>query len=91
MTDERDNGCLCQRCHCRYRVDFILPDELWAKIRGACLHLCGTCIVELTEAREEHDYFNLVKLDPVVIDPQSNFDDSVADDGSWVKPYSEVK
>lgn len=28
---------------------------------------------------------------PSVIDPQSNFDDTVVDDGGWVKPYSEVR
>jgi hypothetical protein len=61
-NDPRDNGCLCQRCNHRYRVDFMLPHELWVKIHGRFNLLCGTCIVELIEAREEFDYFDLVKL-----------------------------
>lgn len=63
MDDPRDNGTLCQRCEHHYRVDFLLPDELWAKAHGTFNLLCGTCIVELVEALEEFDYFDLVKLD----------------------------
>lgn len=69
MRDERDNGCLCQRCKHRYCVDFMVPDELRAKIHGAFNLLCGTCIVELIEAREEFDYFDLVKLETLTIQP----------------------
>lgn len=65
MSDERDNGSLCQRCANRYRVDFMLPDELWAAIHGAFNLLCGSCVVELIEARKEFDYFDLVKLDAI--------------------------
>lgn len=55
MSDPRDNGCMCQCCGQRYKVDFIVPDELWEKIKpkgkavGAGL-LCGWCIVENIEA-----------------------------------------
>lgn len=61
--DPRHSGCLCQRCAWRYRVDFMLSDELWAKIHGPFNLLCEACIVELIEARKEFDYLDLVKLD----------------------------
>jgi hypothetical protein len=61
--DPRDSGCLCQRCGQQYRVDFLLPDALWLPIHGQYNLLCGRCIVELLEAREEFDYFDLTKLD----------------------------
>lgn len=60
-TDPRCKGCLCQRCGKRYKVDFMLPDELWAIIHAGFNLLCGTCIIELLEARGEFDYFDLVK------------------------------
>jgi hypothetical protein len=49
------DGCLCQGCGARYRVDVLVPDGLWEKIRpagkpqGAGL-LCGTCIFTRIEA-----------------------------------------
>lgn len=61
--DERDNGCLCQRCGFRYRVDVILPDSLWARIHGPYNLLCGMCVTSLTEGVSQFDYFNLLKLD----------------------------
>lgn len=49
-VDERDNGCLCQRCERRYKMDFMLPDILWARTKGPFTLLCGWCIVDLIEA-----------------------------------------
>lgn len=44
-------------------------------------------------AQPEHQPTHWMPLPdpPSVIDPQSNFDDTVVDDGGWIKPYSEVK
>lgn len=48
-------GCKCQHCGQYYRVDFVLDDDIWNKIRpqgkpeGGGL-LCGLCIFERLEA-----------------------------------------
>lgn len=50
-----EQGCLCQGCGMRYRVDVLVSDELWAKITpkpetpGAGL-LCGRCVCDRLEA-----------------------------------------
>ena len=47
-------ACTCQRCGERYKVDLIVSDELWEKIKpevkkkGSGL-LCGRCIAERIE------------------------------------------
>ncbi len=49
-----ENGCLCQDCGWHFKVDFIVPDELWKRIKptgkpaGAGL-LCGHCIISRLE------------------------------------------
>jgi hypothetical protein len=49
-------SCVCQRCGNKYKVDIIIPDELWEQIKpqhkpiGAGL-LCGNCIVDALEER----------------------------------------
>lgn len=60
-SDSRDHGCLCQRCGQRYRVDLMVPDDLWGEIHGSFNLLCGPCLTELIEARNEFDYFQLGK------------------------------
>lgn len=66
-SDPRNNGCLCQLCGLRYKVDFMVPDDLWSEIQQALPRrinlLCGTCIVFHLERLGRFDYFNLVKLD----------------------------
>jgi hypothetical protein len=48
-------GCICQGCGRRYRVDFLVPDSIWERIKpdgkpkGAGL-LCGACIAGRMEA-----------------------------------------
>lgn len=42
-------GCLCQRCGRRYRVDFNVPDDVWDLIRHRSNLLCGPCIAERIE------------------------------------------
>ena len=47
-------SCICQQCGKNYRVDLIVPDSLWQKIKpdgkpeGAGL-LCGACIMDKIE------------------------------------------
>lgn len=47
-------SCTCQHCGGRYRVDLIVPDHIWEKIKppgkpeGAGL-LCGVCIMKKIE------------------------------------------
>ena len=49
-------SCTCYRCGNKYKVDFIVPEEIWEQIQpedkpaGAGL-LCGKCIVEALEKR----------------------------------------
>lgn len=47
-------SCTCQRCNHKYKVDILIPDELWEKIKptgkstGSGL-LCGKCIIQSIE------------------------------------------
>lgn len=48
------DGCMCQGCGKRYKIDLIIPDELWEEIKpkgkapGAGM-LCGSCIMNRIE------------------------------------------
>ncbi len=67
MIDERDNGCLCHGCGKRYRVDLMIPDRLWEKIKpsgkpvGTGL-LCGRCIMDRIEAIGEFGCLTAVEV-----------------------------
>ena len=58
--------CKCQKCGNRYRVDIIVPDDLWEKIKpagkdvGAGL-MCGSCILQAIEDFGDYDKFELVE------------------------------
>ena len=62
MTD----GCTCQKCGRKYRIDLNIPDILWNRIRpkgkaeGAGL-LCGSCIMNRLEELEEFLVFAVYK------------------------------
>lgn len=61
MTNE--NGCGCDRCGRYYKVDLIVSDDLWKKIDGDNLMLCGRCIMDRIEIYiGEFDAYQLVKL-----------------------------
>ena len=53
-------SCTCQSCGRKYRVDLLVPDELWEKIKppdkpkGAGL-LCGICIMTKIEDIGEYN------------------------------------
>ena len=59
-------GCTCQECGNKYKVDFIIPDDLWEKIKlagkgsGAGM-LCGKCICAKIEEIGEFDSFEIIK------------------------------
>jgi len=59
--DPRNNGCLCQRCGRRYKVDLIFPDDFWEKIRGNNNTLCPICIGEAIEKLNEFDHWYITK------------------------------
>ena len=52
-------SCTCQGCGNKYKVDIIIPDTLWEKIKpegkpiGAGL-LCGRCIFERIEKQDKY-------------------------------------
>lgn len=60
--------CTCQGCGKQYRVDLIVPDEIWERIKptgkaaGAGL-LCGACIMARVEAISGYDWWHLTKSD----------------------------
>ncbi len=49
--NNKDLGCKCQGCGNQYKLDLIVPNDLWEKIKpegkpkGAGL-LCGSCIMK---------------------------------------------
>ena len=67
LKDPREDGCLCQGCGKRYKVDLIIPNDVWAKIcpnknsidplYGSGL-LCGVCIMQRVEDLDEFEVIN---------------------------------
>lgn len=57
-------SCKCQSCATQYKVDIIVPDDLWEQIKpegkpeGAGL-LCGRCIFERIEALDRYAGYKL--------------------------------
>ncbi len=58
--------CKCEACQADYRVDVLVPNDLWERIKpfgkpqGGGL-LCGPCIMGNIEALDEYAAFHLVK------------------------------
>jgi hypothetical protein len=57
-------ACKCQRCSLPYKVDLVIPDELWARIRPVGKSpksglLCGRCIIDSIEALDEYSAFEM--------------------------------
>jgi hypothetical protein len=63
-------SCKCQFCGKQYKVDLIVPDELWEIIKpegkpeGSGL-LCGSCIMSRVENVSDYDYLYLMKKEDV--------------------------
>lgn len=72
---EADEGCRCQACGCRYRVDFNVPDSLWQKIGMSSPSglLCGRCIAGRVEGLGEFGAFEVVPV----------FDDTTVERVMW--------
>jgi hypothetical protein len=60
--------CICQNCGEDFKVDLLLPDDLWNRIRpfgkqeGAGL-LCGPCIMAHIEALGAHGALRVEIID----------------------------
>ena len=53
-------GCRCGGCGNLYRVDILVPDDLWKRIRPQDGNLlCGPCIAQRIEAFGSFSAFNL--------------------------------
>lgn len=57
-------GCMCQKCGARYRVDVLVSDDVWARIADGRNMLCGQCIVDAIE-RDEFAAYRLVEVDAI--------------------------
>lgn len=59
-------SCICQECGIKYKVDLLVPNDLWEKIKpkdkskDAGL-LCGSCIMKKIENISGYDYWILKK------------------------------
>jgi len=63
----KTEGCLCQNCNEYYKVDLLISDEIWEKIRpdnkpkeGGLL--CGSCIMKKLEAQNEYGRLKIVEV-----------------------------
>ena len=57
-------GCICQGCGRKYKVDLLIPDDLWDQIipkekRSGGGMLCGRCIMDKIEALGEFNAFRM--------------------------------
>jgi len=59
-------SCKCQECGNQYKIDLIIPDELWERIKpegkpvGAGM-LCGSCIMKKIEDINDYSCYSLTK------------------------------
>lgn len=66
MKNPVKDGCICQSCGQSYRVDLIVPNILWNRIKpkgkknGAGL-LCGSCIMSKIERISGFDIWRLTR------------------------------
>ena len=60
-------SCICQSCEKPYKVDIIVPDDLWERIKpigkskGGGL-LCGSCIMKKIERDNGYNVFILKNI-----------------------------
>ena len=64
-------SCMCQSCKKQYKVDLLIPDELWNKIgpKGEGRRrmdeaglLCGICIMERIEQLDNYIALNVATV-----------------------------
>lgn len=56
-----EDGCECQQCGNFYRVDIMVPDDLWVRITGRNL-LCPVCIARGIENLREYGAYELRRI-----------------------------
>lgn len=59
-------SCKCQSCGEHYKVDLIVPDKVWNKIKPKNKPpdtglLCGSCIMKRIESFDNYDYYHVTK------------------------------
>jgi len=68
--DPREDGCLCQSCGERYKVDLMIPDKLWDAIypdkNGGEL-LCGVCIMKKVEMLDNFGCIFFMRDHPALV------------------------
>lgn len=68
-SDPRDEGCLCQGCRRRYKVDINVSDKLWRRLQDGDVGrgykrpnlLCGICIMRRIELLGEFGCYDLIE------------------------------
>lgn len=59
--------CTCQTCGKKYKVDILVPDDIWLEIRPDKSRpteagmMCGKCIMKGIEALDEYNAFELIR------------------------------
>jgi hypothetical protein len=69
-------SCICNNCGRKYKVDLLVPDDIWNKIRpigskGEGGLLCPICIAEKLESLGDYDYWYLTKENKEEINDKS--------------------
>jgi hypothetical protein len=62
---EEIDGCTCQQCGVSYKMDLLIPDELWERITGITSGgglLCPSCIVVEIEKARGFSAFKLTQI-----------------------------
>lgn len=62
-TEPPDQGCTCHRCEAVYKVDLLVCDDDWKRVRGGCNLLCPACIMQSLEDLDGFGAYRLHKVD----------------------------
>jgi len=60
-------SCKCQNCEKHFKVDLLIPNKLWEKIKpvskpcGGGL-LCGKCIMDKIENMGDYNSFEIIEI-----------------------------
>ena len=66
ILETAEEGCTCQNCGEKYKIDFLLPDNVWLKISPTKSEgglLCGGCIVNKLESLGDYGAFKFIEFD----------------------------
>ncbi len=67
LNIKNKKGCKCQKCGKIFKVDFLVSDDLWEKIKPKNKHigaglLCGSCIAKKIENFNNYAAYKIIKL-----------------------------